>query len=117
VPDVVERYLGAMTRHDWDAFAACLTEDVCRTGPYGDAYRSRPDYVAFLSQLMPTLPGYSMQVDRVTYVDGDRRAFAELSETVEVQGAPKVTPEVLVFDLTADGLIATITIYIQTRAS
>ena len=40
---------------------------------------------------MPKLPGYSMQVHRV--VGDGPVAVAELTETVEVDGAPVVTPD------------------------
>jgi ketosteroid isomerase-like protein len=113
VTDVVHRYLETLTAHDWDAFAACLADDVVRVGPYGDTYATKPVYVSFLSSLMPTLRGYSMDVGRVTYSADGRRAVAELSETVVVDGAPKLTPEALVFDIGADGLIERIRIYIQ----
>jgi hypothetical protein len=51
----------------------------------------------------------------VTYAS-DARAFAELSETVQADGKPMVTPEVLVFALAGDGRIARVDIYIQTPA-
>ena len=53
---------------------------------------------------MPRLPGYAMDVTRVTY--GDGVAYAELSETVTVDGAPLRTPECLTFELTDAGLIS-----------
>ena len=108
---IVERYLEAVVGHDWEALASCLTEDVVRVGPFGDTYSPREPYVAFLAGLMPSLPGYSMRVDRVVYA-GDV-ALAQLSETVEMDGAPLETPETLVFDLDAEGRIARIAIYIQ----
>src|SRR5215469_10243494 len=108
---IVERYLEAVVAHDWETLAACLTEDVVRVGPFGDTYTPRDPYVAFLAGLMPSLPGYSMRVDRVVYA-GDV-AVAELSETVELDGTPVETPEALVFDLAGDGRIARIGIYIQ----
>ena len=77
----------------------CLREDVVRNGPFRDEYRGRNDYVAFLAELMPTLPGYSMDVARVTYADDGRLAFAELAETVTVDGSPLRTEESLVFEL------------------
>lgn len=115
VAGIVERYLRAVVEHDWEALADCLVEDVVRVGPFGDTYSPRDPYVAFLAGLMPSLPGYSMQVDRVVYA-GDV-AVAQLSETVDVDGAPLVTPETLVFDLAPDGLIARIGIYIQRRSA
>ncbi len=54
-----------------------------------------------------------MELDRVTYVS-DVRAYAELSETVEFDGKPMRTPEVLVFELNGDGRIARVDIFIQT---
>jgi len=111
--DIVERYLSSIAAHDWDALGACVTDDVVRVGPYGDTYRGRDDYVAFLAELMPTLAGYEMHVHRVAYSADRRVAMAELSETVDLDGEPVVTPESLVFDLSDDGQIARIRIYIQ----
>ena len=102
--DVVERYLQAVVAHDWPGLAECLTEDVVRIGPFGDTYTPRDLYVAFLADLMPRLPGYAMDIGRVLHAG--RCALVELSETVEVDGTPIVTPEALVFDLDDDGLIA-----------
>jgi ketosteroid isomerase-like protein len=110
---IVERYLDRIVAHDWDAMAACVTDDVVRIGPFGDTYRGKEDYVAFLSALMPTLEGYSMRIDRV--VAEGRFALAELTETVEMGGTSIETPEALVFDLDESGLISHIAIYIQRR--
>ena len=83
---VIERYLQALVEGDWTTFADCLADSgFTRVGPYGDTYSSKNDYVAFLSDLMPTLAGYEMEIRRVTYAE--RRAFAELSETVTVDGS------------------------------
>jgi hypothetical protein len=110
---MAETYLEKMVAHDFGAMAACLAEDVVRVGPYGDTYTPRDTYVAMLAALMPTLPGYSMEISRVLAL-GDRLVVVELSETVELDGAPLVTPEALVFDLNEAGLISHIAIYIQT---
>src|SRR6266545_7837614 len=65
---VVGRFLDAMAAHDWDTMADCVAADVVRVGPFRDEYRGRDDYVRFIRGLLPTLPGYSMKVDRVVYV-------------------------------------------------
>jgi ketosteroid isomerase-like protein len=109
---IVERYLDALTAHDWDRFAACLHDDFTRVGPYGDTYSSKAEYVAYLSAMMPTLPGYSMEVSRITY--GDGVAYAELAETMSDEQGPLRTPECITFDLAADGRIARIEVFIQT---
>ena len=62
---VIERFLDSMVAHDWSTFEQCLADDFTRVGPYGDTYTSKADYVTFLSDLMPTLAGYEMQVTRV----------------------------------------------------
>ena len=108
---VVERYLERMVAHDFDAMADCLAEDVVRVGPFGDTYTPRQPYVAFLSNLMPALPGYAMRIDRV--VETGRTVVVELTETVEVGGTALDTPEALVFDMDGDGRIGRIAIYIQ----
>lgn len=113
---VVEDYLAAVVTHDWTALRACLHEDVVRNGPFRDEYRGRDEYVAFLSELMPSLPGYSMDIARVTYTDGGRLAFAELVETVTIDGSPLRTEESLVFELDADERIEHIDIFIKTGA-
>ena len=81
---VVERYLAALVAHDWGATEACLAPDVVRIGPFGDTYTPRAAYLDFLRDLMPKLPGYSMEVHRV--VGDGPVVVAELSETVEFDG-------------------------------
>ena len=111
---VIERFLQSMVRHDWPTFEECLADEFTRVGPYGDTYSSKADYVTFLSELLPTLAGYEMQVSRVSYADGV--GFAELSETVDVDGQLLRTAECLSFDLTDDGRIARVEVITQTRA-
>jgi len=98
-----------MVAHDWEAMAACVTDDLVRTGPFCDTYRGKKDYVAFISGLLPTLPAYAMKVDRVVYAGNV--AVAELTESVDGTD----TPESLVFDFDDSGLIARISIYIQRK--
>jgi ketosteroid isomerase-like protein len=108
---VVRRYLDRLVAHDWEAMAACLAEDVVRVGPFGDTYTPRDVYVAFLTDLMPALPGYSMQIDRV--LEHGPTVLVELTEFVDISGSPLETPEALVFDLDAQNRISHIAIYIQ----
>ena len=96
-----------MVAHDWEAMAACVTDDIVRVGPFGDEYRGKDEYVAFISDLMPQLGGYAMKVDRVVYTQ--RVAMAELTESVD----GTETPESLVFDLDGNDRIARISIYIR----
>jgi ketosteroid isomerase-like protein len=109
--DTVERYLKAVVEHDWTALAGCLTDDVVRVGPFGDTYAPKGPYLAFLEELMPSLEGYSMEVERI--VEAGNVVVAELTETLEMGGTVHVTPEALVFDLDADGLISRVNIFIK----
>jgi limonene-1,2-epoxide hydrolase len=108
---LAERYLLAVAAQDWASVEACVAPGVLRRGPYGDDYAGRSPYLAFLQRTMPALPGYRLDIDRVTEVDGGR-VFVELRETVEVDGAPFLTHECLVFDV-VDDAIATVAIYIR----
>ena len=109
---VVERFLKAMAAHDWDGMGACVADDVERIGPYGDTYRGKTAYLRFISGLLPTLEGYTMDIHRVIDGSDGRTAFAELSETVEIDDRSILTEEGLAFDLDPDGRIRRITIYI-----
>ena len=97
--------------HDWAGLAACMTDDVVRVGPFGDTYTPKGPYVVFLEQLMPSLEGYSMEVERIT--EAGSVVVAELTETLEMGGTVHVTPEALVFDLDPDGLIQRVNIFIK----
>jgi ketosteroid isomerase-like protein len=111
--DIIERYLDAIASHDWDVVDECIADDIVRVGPYGDRFAGRDDYMAFIAEQMPKLKGYLMEVHRVTYAS-DVLVFAELTETVDLDGKPMRTPEALVFELNGDGRIARVDIFIQT---
>ena len=110
---VVMRYLEAVAAHDWDTAGGCLSPDVHRTGPFGDVYQGRDQYLAFLSQLMPTLVGYHMEIERVFPAGRGGTVVAQLTETVEMDRKPVVTPESLIFELDDQNTIREIRIYIQ----
>jgi len=109
----VMRYLEAVAVHDWEAAEACLSAGVRRTGPFGDVYEGRERYLAFLRQLMPTLAGYRMDIERALPAGDGGTVVAQLTETVELGGKVVVTPESLIFEVDDDGRIREIRIYIQ----
>jgi ketosteroid isomerase-like protein len=109
---IAVRYLQALSRHDWDEVTSCLARDVVRRGPFGDDFEGVTTYVSFLQSTMPSLPGYRMDIDKVTALV-DQRIMIELRETIEVDGRPLVTHECLVFDVDPDGLIEEICVYIR----
>jgi limonene-1,2-epoxide hydrolase len=109
---LVERYLRAVAAQDWATVAASLAPGVVRHGPFGhDTVVGADAYLDYLQHTMPALAGYRLDIDRVTDTGGGR-VFVELRETVNVDGAPLLTHECLVFDV-ADGRIESVAIYIR----
>ena len=108
---VVRRYLAAVAAQDWESAESCLAENVYRIGPFGDVYQGRTAYLQFLRDLMPTLAGYRMKVERSIEAEGT--VVVELTETVSFGGNEVVTPESLTFDLDGEGRIRKLAIYIQ----
>ena len=111
VLSVVDRYLTALGAQDWDALTATLEPDVERTGPYNDVYRSREPYVAYLADVFKTLAGYELGIAR-RLVAGEV-VVVELSETIDLPSGRRRTDEVVVFDVSAKGLIRRIGVYIR----
>lgn len=110
--DVVERYFAALAANDWEALAGCLAASVDRTGPYLDRVCGRDAYVAFLAEVIPTLPNYALRVRKVHRLS-DASAVVELSEILDVDGVSTEFPEAIFFDLDADGSIARVDVYIK----
>jgi hypothetical protein len=110
---VLDRYFEALRTHDWESLAACLAEDVHRTGPYRDEVRGRDAYVAFLSKVIPSLRDYDLVVSRVREIGADS-AVVELSEFATVDGARREHPELLLFDFDAAGKIRRVDVYLKT---
>src|SRR6185312_587928 len=103
-PHPVERYLACLAAHDWDGLAATIAEDgLTREGPFCDRIEGKQRYVDFLRDLMPSLQGYRMNVQRVSNVS-DRLSFVELSETFDVDGVATEYPECVVFERNDEGL-------------
>ena len=110
---VVEDFLERYNSQDWDALAQCFSRTgFHRVGPYGDTIDDSAEYVSFLSRVVPTL-GETYQLELVRVIYADRAATAELIEHFEVDGELRKTPEVIVYDLDADGLIASMHLYVQ----
>ncbi len=110
----VERYLAALARQEWDELAPCLTADVERIGPYDDVYRGREEYVRFLAETLRALEGYELRVARL--VAGGDVVVAELSETVDTAAGRRRTHEAVVFDLSPEGLIRRIAVFLRRSA-
>jgi hypothetical protein len=74
--------------------------------------RGRDAYVAFLSDVIPKLPGYALDVARIRALEGGG-AVVELSETIDRDGGRFRTPEALLFEFDADGLIMRVDVFVK----
>lgn len=110
--EILDRYFEALRAHDWERLAACLADDVERTGPYLDVLRGREAYAAFLAKVLPTLRNYRLEVREVRRIS-DRSAVALLSEILDVDGRSTEFPEAILFDLDADGRIVRVDVYLK----
>lgn len=112
----VERYLDCLAAHDWDGLAATLADQgLVRDGPFRDVVAGKEPYVAFLRDVMSSLPGYELNVQRVSHVS-DRVSYVELTEIVEVDGVPTEYPECIVFQRDDAGRIRYISVFIKRSA-
>jgi hypothetical protein len=111
----VEDFVESYRAHDWARLAGCLSDSGFeRVGPYLDVIDSKTEYVAFLQRVVPTLgPRYELAPVRISRGEDGTTAFAELIERVEIEGTLTDIPEVIVFDLAADGLIGRMRLFLQ----
>jgi ketosteroid isomerase-like protein len=109
---VVERYFAAMMAHDWDGLRACLADDFSRDGPYPEhAWRGPDAYVAFVSGLLPGLRNHGVEVTRIT--PAGHVVHAELTETVELEGRQSTVRIANAFEVTADGRIRHVEVFVR----
>jgi hypothetical protein len=111
----LEQYLEALRDHDWPRLGQCVADDLVRTGPFRDVVRGRRAYVEFLAGVVPSLRNYALEVFRIRRLE-DGAALVELSETVDQEGVRNETPELLLFEFDAQGLIQRIDIYVKRPA-
>ena len=107
----IRSFVERLSAKDWERFAELLSEDVERTGPYGDVVRGRAAYVDFLSAAVGRHSEYALRERRITVSSDGRRGFAEVTEALTVDGRPMEFPEVLAFDLDEAGRISTVAVY------
>jgi limonene-1,2-epoxide hydrolase len=109
----VERYLRCMAANDWDGLAATIADEgLTREGPFCDRIEGKHRYVAFLRNVITSLNGYRLTVQRVSHVS-DRVSYVELSETFEVDGVLAEYPECILFERNDDGLISHVSVFMK----
>jgi limonene-1,2-epoxide hydrolase len=111
--DAVEHYLACMAAHDWDGLAATIADEgLTRDGPFCDRVEGKQRYVDFLRDVITSLDGYQLQVQRVSHVS-NRVSFVELSETFGVDGVATTYPECILFERNGNGLIAHVSVFMK----
>jgi hypothetical protein len=112
---VVERYLQCLAAHDWDGLADTIAEEgLTREGPFCDVVEGKAHYVAYLRKVCTDLKGHQLHVQRVSHVN-DRVAYAELSETFEIDSVATTWPECILFEQDDDGLISRVSVFFKQR--
>jgi len=111
----VQSFVECYGARDFDGVADCLSDEGFeRSGPYLDVIGSKAEYVDFLKRVVPTLgPRYELAPVRISGTSDGRTAFAELIERIEIDGVLTDIPEVIVFDLAADGRIARMNLFLK----
>ena len=108
----VEQYLDSLTKQDWAGLASTLEgTEFERIGPFQDIVSTKDEYVAFLERVVSPLEDYKVVPQRST--EGDSVVYAEVVESFGYGGQKMSYPEVLVFDLTASGLINRVQVYMM----
>jgi hypothetical protein len=92
--------------HQWEQLRTVFDHsDFKRTG-YNDLFTNVDKYVDFLEEIVPTFGAdYELETERIVYAPGEKAAFAQLIEHLELKGVMTDIPETIIFDLNDEGLI------------
>ena len=108
----VDRYFTAMERHDWEELRSCLSDSFSRVGPYEDHTWDSPDaYLAFLRDLLPNLEGQRVEVTEV--VEEGPLVHVNVTETIDVHGAPHTVRVAGTFRLDDHDLIEHVEVFVR----
>jgi len=111
----VEDYISYYSAHQWQQLRTVFDpSDFRRTGPYLDVFTDVDKYVDFLEEVVPTMGAdYELQIERIVYAPGEKVAFGQLIEHLELDGVMTDIPETIIFDLNDDGLIRRMSLYLK----
>jgi len=111
----VEDYVTYYGSHQWEKLKGVFdVADFKRTGPYLDVFTDVDEYVDFLEGGVPTMGAdYELQIERIVYTPGEKVAFGQFIEHLELDGVMTDIPETIVFDLNDDGLIRRMSLYLK----
>ncbi len=111
----VEDYVTYYGSHQWEKLRGVFdAADFKRTGPYLDVFTDVHEYVDFLQGVVPTMGAdYELRIERIVYAPGEKVAFGQFIEHLELDGVMTDIPETIVFDLNDAGLIRRMSLYLK----
>jgi limonene-1,2-epoxide hydrolase len=108
----VRAFLACGQRRDFTAAYGLLDERITRTGPDGSVVSGREAYLGYLKEVFLGARSYLCQVRRCLVSADGRTVVVELDETlVRTDGEEMTASEVMVFDLTEQVRIGSLTVY------
>jgi hypothetical protein len=109
----VDTYLRCLGAQDWAGLAETIADEgLHRDGPFCDVVEGKEAYLQFLQRAVGSLSNYVLKVARISPV-GDHLVYVELSETFDVNGVATEYPESLTFELTGDGRIRQVSVFMK----
>jgi hypothetical protein len=110
----IEDYINYYGTHRWQQLRTVFDHsDFKRTG-YNDLFTDADEYVDFLEQVAPTMGAdHELQIGRIVYAPGEKVAFGQFIEHLELKGVMTDIPETIIFDLNDEGLIRRMSLYVE----
>lgn len=110
--DVVTEYYASLHAHEWERFAATLSDDVVRVGfrdNEADTCVGRDRYVEYVKSVIGKFENHAMEITTVFYSPDGRSAAAETVESFDAPGVAGITLHCFKkHEIDADGLISRI---------
>ena len=109
-----EDYISYYGAREWQQMRTVFDHsDFKRTG-YNDVFTDPDEYVDFLEEIVPTMGAdYELKIERIVYAPGEKVAFGQFIEHLELKGSMTDLPETIIFDLNDEGLIRRMSLYLK----
>jgi hypothetical protein len=110
----IEDYIVYCGAHQWRQLRTVFDHsDFKRTG-YNDLFTDVDKYVDSLEEIVPTFGAdYELQVERIVSAPGEKVAFGQFVEHLELKGVLTDIPETIIFDLNDEDLIRRMSLYLK----
>ncbi len=109
---VVRSFLGCAPLRDWQLAASLLDPAITREGADGSVIAGREAYLEFLRDVLPADASYRSEVVALAATADGGRVLVELREELEPAGGEALrASEVMVFDVTPEGRIGSISVF------